>query len=91
MSLHPIFAQVLDAHAAVTKAVTPPDTYRGWSISFDYPPIPCRDFDWSAISPDYDCDGDSEGFHQCAGAIVHGSTRDAVIEEIDNWFEEQSA
>ena len=62
--------------------------HRGWSISFDFPPIPVRDFDWSATSPDYDCDGDSEGFHQCSGAIVHGATRAAVIEAIDAWYDE---
>lgn len=61
----------------------PADTHRGWSISFDYPPIPCRDFDWSATSPDYDCDGDSEGFHQTGGYVVHGRTRGDVIEAID--------
>lgn len=59
------------------------DTYRGWLISFDYPPIPTREFDWSATSPDYDCDGDSEGFTRCAGQVVHAATRDALIDEID--------
>lgn len=69
----------------------PKDTHRGWSINFDFPPIPIREFDWSATSPDYDCDGDSEGFHCCSGAMVHGATRDEVIREIDLWIEENEA
>lgn len=63
------------------------DTYRGWLISFDYPPIPTRTFDWSATSPDYDCDGDSEGFHCVSGSSVHAATRDALIAEIDTAIE----
>ncbi len=57
--------------------------YKGWNISFDYPPIPVRDFDWSATSPDYDCDGDSEGFHCCAGQAVHAATLEDLYAEID--------
>ncbi len=64
-------------------------THRGWTISFDYPPIPCRNFDWSATHPDYDCDCDSDGFYCVAGAIVHGRTREDVIAEIDAWYDEQ--
>lgn len=60
--------------------------YRGWSISFDYPPIPCRGFDWSATHPDYDGAEDAND-----GRIVRGHTREAVIAQIDAWFEEQAA
>lgn len=83
MSLHPLFAGIIAAHAPALA-----NTHRGWSISFDYPPIPCRDFDWSATSPDYDCDCDQDGLHQSSGEIVHGRTRDDVIAAIDAWFEE---
>lgn len=79
MSLHPLFAGILAAHAVAPL----PDTYRGWTISFDFPPIPCREFDWSATSPDYDCDCDGDGFFQCAGEIVHARTREQLIEAID--------
>lgn len=79
MSLHPLFAGILAAHAPLPIA----DTYRGWTISFDFPPIPCREFDWSATSPDYDCDCDDGGFSQCAGSIVHARTRDKLLEAID--------
>ncbi|RYG88586.1 MAG: hypothetical protein EON59_04055 [Alphaproteobacteria bacterium] len=90
MALHPIFADIIDAHARVTIPVTP-NMHRGWRISFDFPPIPCRDFDWSATSPDYDADCDGDGFYQCAGHIVHGRTRDDVVEAINAWFAENEA
>lgn len=84
--LHPIFAQVLNSHARVTEIVTPRDTHRGWSISFDYPPIPFRDFDWSATHPDYDgADDANDNRHVCA------STREGVIAEIDAWCAENEA
>lgn len=59
------------------------DTYRGWSISHDYPPIPVRNFDWSATSPDYDCDCDQDGFYQVAGEQVHAPTFDELLAQID--------
>ena len=83
MNLHPTFAQILDAHASVTKAVTPRDTYRGWSISFDFPPIPIRDFDWSATHPDYDGAEDAND-----NRYVHARTREAVEAEVDAWIDE---
>ncbi len=83
MSLHPMFARILDAHAVVT-----PNTYRGWAISFDFPPIPVRDFDWSATSPDYDCNCDQDGFYASGGQVVHAATRAALIEAIDAAIEE---
>ena len=69
-----------------------PDTYRGWSISFDYPPIPMRCFDWSATSPDYDAswEGEEDGWVS-SGTQLHASTREDLIAEIEAWFEEQAA
>ena len=61
-----------------------PDTYRGWIISYDYPPIPTRAFDWSATHPDYDGAEDANGNRH-----VTGQTRDAVIAEINLWHEER--
>lgn len=81
--LHPVFAGILSAHL---HAATIADRYRGWMISFDYPPIPCRDFDWSATHPDYDGAEDAND-----NRVVHGRTRDDVIAEIDAWFEGHSA
>ena len=76
MGLHPIFAGILAAHGAPVW-----DTHRGWTISFDNPPIPCRQFDWSATHPDYDDVSDH--------LLVHGRTREDVIAEIDAWHDEQ--
>lgn len=84
MNLHPIFGDIVAAHFPALS-----DKHRGWSLSFDFPPIPVRDFDWSATSPDYDCDCDDEGFHATSGAVVHGPTRAAVIAEIDAWYLDQ--
>lgn len=75
-NLNPIFGEILAAHFPAL-----PDTHRGWSLSFDYPPIPVRDFDWSATHPDYDGEGDNR--------IVHGTDRAAIIAAIDAWYEDQ--
>lgn len=82
MTLHPIFAQVLNSHMSVTKAVTPPDTYRGWSISWDYGRF-------HAIGPNYDAswEGEEDGW-VASGGSVDARTRDDLIEEIDAWIEE---
>lgn len=64
----------------------PADTHRGWTISFDYPPIPCRDFDWSATHPDYDGAEDASD-----DRVVHGRTRDDVIAAIDAFIAESLA
>lgn len=70
---------------AMARAIfgMPADIHRGWSISFEYPPIPCRDFDWCATHPDYDGAEDAND-----GRLVHGRTRADVIAEIDLWIEE---
>jgi hypothetical protein len=75
MALHPLFNQILASHGAPCA-----DTYRGWVIRFDYPPIPCRDFDWSATPADYDGEGDSRH--------VTARTRDELLVEIDRWHDE---
>jgi len=86
MSLHPIFAQVLNSHARVTETVAPKaDTYRGWSISWDYGRF-------TATGPNYDVswEGEEDGWVATGGA-VEASTREALIEEIDAWIEEHGA
>lgn len=71
---------------AVAIFTVRPDRYRGWLLSYDYPPIPCRDFDWSATHPDYDGADDAND-----NRVVHGPTRHAVVAEIDLWHEENEA
>jgi hypothetical protein len=67
------------------------DTYRGWTIHFDPPPIPIRNFDWRAYGPNYDAsyEGDEDGFID-NGEKAEAPTREKLIEEIDAWFEENA-
>lgn len=68
------------------------DTYRGWTISYDPPPIPIRDFDWRATGPNYDAsyEGAEDGWVD-NGEKASAPTREALIAEIDAWFEEHAA
>lgn len=61
----------------------PRDDYRGWQIEHNPPPIPCRDFDFTATHPGFDGEGDTRQ--------VWGASWDAVRAEIDDWHEEHSA
>lgn len=67
------------------------DTYRGWTISYDPPPIPIRDFDWQAYGPNYDAswEGYEDGWVD-NGEKAAAGTRAELIEEIDAWFEENA-
>ena len=50
--------------------------------SFDYPPIPLRSMDWSAVYDDYE---GGDGYDEPAGPIGHGATEaEAVLDLIDN-------
>lgn len=59
-------------------------TYKGWTISFDAPPVPTNAFDWSATSPDYDVDCDQDGFFVCGGQQVHAATYEDLLQEIED-------
>lgn len=60
--------------------------YRGWKIGFDMPPIPCRDFDWSATHPNYDAsyEGEEDGWVGTGGQVFAGTYED-LLAEIDAW------
>jgi hypothetical protein len=55
--------------------------------SFVFPPIPCRDFDWSAVTDDYDCDCDENGYYS-THPQGHGATEleaiNDLLEQIEN-------
>lgn len=74
----------IDAASAMAR-----NTYRGWTISYDPPPIPTREFDWCATGPNYDAsyEGAEDGWVD-NGEKVNAATREALIAEIDAWFEE---
>jgi len=63
-------------------------TYKGWKIDYDPKPIPVRDMDYTATSPDFDADCDQDGFHICSGQIVHGETFVEVLNAIEAAIEE---
>jgi hypothetical protein len=64
------------------------DTYRGWSIHYDPPPIPIRSLDWQATGPNYDAsyEGEEDGWVD-NGEKATARTREELIAEIDNWFD----
>lgn len=55
--------------------------------SFDYPPIPVRSFDWSAVTDDYDCDCDQDGFFSTS-PVGHGATEQDAITDLLEQIEE---
>ena len=62
-------------------------TYKGWAISVDPKPIPSRSFDWSAVSPDYDCDEDSEyGPVITSGEVLYAATYEDLLAEIEDYL-----
>ena len=52
--------------------------YRGYEITYDPPPIPSRDCDWSYVHKDYD--GTEDANDNRAG---HARSWDACLDEID--------
>lgn len=55
--------------------------------NFDYPPIPVRDMDWSAVDDNYDCDCDEDGFFSNC-PIGHGATEAEAIADLIEQIEE---
>lgn len=65
------------------------NAYRGWTISFDYPPIPCRHFDWVAMHPDYEA-WTEEGIWVSNNLCLHAPSREALLVEIEEWEAEMA-
>lgn len=61
-------------------------TYKGWTISVDPKPIPCRNFDWSAESPDFDMDVDADGTVICSGEVLYAATYEDLLIEIEDYL-----
>lgn len=63
------------------------DTHLGWTISQGRWPEPA----WSAVSQNYDAswEGEEDGWVD-NGEKANAPTREALIEEIDAWFDEKS-
>lgn len=61
------------------------------STSFDYPPIPVRELDWSAVDDDtYDADCDEDGFFSIC-PVGHGATEQEAINDLMVQIEERAA
>lgn len=53
--------------------------------NFDYPPIPVRSFDWSAVLDGYDGAPDATGIYSMVG---HGATEQEAIDDLKEQIEE---
>jgi hypothetical protein len=71
---------------AATASVTPPNVYRGWTITRGRWPEP----EWSATGPDYEAWTEGEGEWADNGRKADAATREALIAEINAWFEENA-
>ena len=73
---------MIGALMASATASPAKDTYRGWSITWDYGRF-------QATGPNYDAswEGEEDGWVASGGA-VEARTREDLIEEIDAWIEE---
>lgn len=83
MSAAKLFNGILADHAAAMVAAAPKaDTYRGWTISWDYGRF-------HATGPNYEAswEGEEDGW-VASGGSVEARTRDDLILEIDAWIEE---
>lgn len=81
MPLHPLFAEICGAFGMTER-----DTYRGWEIRRGRWPEP----DWLATGPNYDAWTEGEGEWVDNGQRADAPTREALICEIDDWFERNS-
>lgn len=60
------------------------------STNFDYPPIPVRDMDWSAVDDStYDCDCDEDGYFSTC-PVGRGATEQAAIDDLMAQIEERA-
>jgi hypothetical protein len=59
-------------------------TYRGWTISYDPPPIPVRDCDWQFVHPNFDAswEGEEDGYVS-NGLCGYAPSLEAARAEID--------
>lgn len=51
--------------------------------NFDYPPIPVRDMDWSAVTDNYDADCDEDGFFSTSPCGRGPTEQDAITDLLD--------
>lgn len=54
----------------------------------EYPPIPIRSMDWSAVTDDYDVDCDGDGFFSTS-PVGRGPTEEAAIADLLEQLEDE--
>lgn len=60
------------------------------STTHEFPPIPIRTMDWSAVDADtYDCDCDQDGYFSL-GPVGRGATEAEAIADLLEQIEERS-
>lgn len=64
------------------------ETYKGWSIWLDYPPIPSRQFDWCATLPDFDAEYDEGQLIVVSGEQLHAATYEDLLQAIEDAISE---
>jgi len=57
--------------------------------SLDYPPIPVRCMDWSAVTDNYDCDCDQAGFFS-THPVGRGATEQEAIADLLDQLEDEA-
>lgn len=58
--------------------------------SFDHPPIPVRNCDWSAVTDNYDADCDQDGFFS-AHPVGRGATEAGAIADLKEQLEDRAS
>jgi len=71
-------------YAVIWRTDMARETYKGWEIDYNPPPIPVRSFDWVAIHPDYEAWTD-EGRWQSNGLTLNAPNKDELLLAIDEW------
>jgi hypothetical protein len=56
---------------------------------FVYPPIPVRNMDWQAVTDNYDCDCDQDGYFS-RDPMGHGATEQEAIADLMAQIEERA-
>jgi hypothetical protein len=56
--------------------------------AFEHPPIPIRCMDWSAVTDDYDCDCDGDGFYS-THPVGRGATEQEAITDLIEQLESE--
>lgn len=59
----------------------------GIKTNFDYPPIPVRNMDWSAVTDNFDCDCDENGYFS-RDPVGRGATEQEAIDDLIEQLED---